>query len=586
MRRVTRRLESDGVASFAKSFGRCSTRVVAARREAAAARRAHDRRSSARPSARVEAPLASSTRRGVPARLWKQGPDALAGRRRGHAGRASGSAGSTSCDDHARRGRRARAPSPTRSRAAGFTHARPLRHGRLVARPARCCAARSASPRAPRPRAFSTRPIPPPSPRSSAERSGAHALHRLVQVGRHDRGRASSSQYFWARATARARRRTPAQPLRRHHRSRHARSRRCAREHGFRRVFLQPARHRRPLLRRSRLRPRAGGAHGHRRRTAARARARRMLLACGPSRPRRAESRRRLGAIARRRSPRAGRDKLTLRRPTEARRASADWAEQLIAESTGKQGRGIVPVVRRAARRPPAAYGNGPRLRRDLRVGERPSAQPLATLARAGHPVVAIRLNDAYDLGAEFVRWEIATAVAGGICSASIPSTSRTSRRSKGTPSACSLRLGAGVPRPRAGAFGRHRRRRRAPTSGARSPSARPPRLPGAVTPSWRPRHGGNGSCHELRTTLRKRLGARHHARLRPALPAFDRTAPQGRPGHGARPAAHRRRSGRSYPFPARVQLRGAQGGAGAGRPAGARSRVAGRCSASTSMVR
>jgi transaldolase/glucose-6-phosphate isomerase len=104
-----------------------------------------------------------------------------------------------------------------------------------------------------------------------------------------------------------------------------------------------------------------------------------------------------------------GRDKVTLL-GAERVQAFTDWAEQLLAESLGKRGLGVVPVVGEP-QAPPSEYGTD-RVFVHLRAND-PKAKPLATLARAGHPCVAIRLNDAYDLGAEFVRWEIATAVAG-----------------------------------------------------------------------------------------------------------------------------------------------------------------------------
>jgi transaldolase/glucose-6-phosphate isomerase len=117
-----------------------------------------------------------------------------------------------------------------------------------------------------------------------------------------------------------------------------------------------------------------------------------------------------LGAAAR-----AGRDKLTL----VASPGIADlgaWLEQLIAESTGKRGKGIIPVDREALGAP-AVYG-ADRLFVYLRLETAPdAAQDAALLAleRAGQPVVRIGVRDARDLGQEFFRWEIATAVAGAV---------------------------------------------------------------------------------------------------------------------------------------------------------------------------
>src|SRR5205814_1543539 len=92
------------------------------------------------------------------------------------------------------------------------------------------------------------------------------------------------------------------------------------------------------------------------------------------------------------------------------------WLEQLIAESTGKAGKGIIPVDRERLAKP-AAYGND-RVFAYLRLASKPNkAQDAAVeaLEKAGHPVVRITLPNIYNLGQEFFRWEIATAVAGSI---------------------------------------------------------------------------------------------------------------------------------------------------------------------------
>jgi transaldolase/glucose-6-phosphate isomerase len=92
------------------------------------------------------------------------------------------------------------------------------------------------------------------------------------------------------------------------------------------------------------------------------------------------------------------------------------WLEQLLAESTGKVGKGIIPVDREALGGP-EVYGND-RLFAYVRLetGADPDQEAkVAALEKAGHPVVRITMPDSYDLGAEFFRWEIATAVAGSI---------------------------------------------------------------------------------------------------------------------------------------------------------------------------
>src|SRR6516162_5269923 len=91
------------------------------------------------------------------------------------------------------------------------------------------------------------------------------------------------------------------------------------------------------------------------------------------------------------------------------------WLEQLVAESTGKSGKGLIPIDREGLGAPDA-YGRD-RLFVYLRLSSAPDAAQDArvdALERAGHPVVRIALDDPY-LGAEFFRWEFATAVAGSI---------------------------------------------------------------------------------------------------------------------------------------------------------------------------
>ncbi len=92
------------------------------------------------------------------------------------------------------------------------------------------------------------------------------------------------------------------------------------------------------------------------------------------------------------------------------------WLEQLVAESTGKIGRGVIPVDREALAAP-EVYGSD-RIFAYARLESAPDAEQdraVNALAEAGHPVIRIPVSDAYQLGAEFFRWEIATAVAGSI---------------------------------------------------------------------------------------------------------------------------------------------------------------------------
>jgi transaldolase/glucose-6-phosphate isomerase len=109
----------------------------------------------------------------------------------------------------------------------------------------------------------------------------------------------------------------------------------------------------------------------------------------------------------------AGRDKLTIL--TSARLASlGDWIEQLVAESTGKAGRGIIPVVGEP-RAVATVYGEDRQFVVIAVAGDDdPESQSLADeLERLGHPVERLELPGRLDIGAEFVRWEVATAAAG-----------------------------------------------------------------------------------------------------------------------------------------------------------------------------
>ena len=119
---------------------------------------------------------------------------------------------------------------------------------------------------------------------------------------------------------------------------------------------------------------------------------------------------------------RGGRNKLTFVIDPEIAAFGA-WVEQLIAESTGKHGTGIVPIdqeplgtmaaysddrvfvrIRLAGSKGPAAAADGT-----------PADQLLGHLEAAGHPVITVRVADPIDLGGEFVRWEVATAIAGAV---------------------------------------------------------------------------------------------------------------------------------------------------------------------------
>jgi glucose-6-phosphate isomerase len=107
---------------------------------------------------------------------------------------------------------------------------------------------------------------------------------------------------------------------------------------------------------------------------------------------------------------RTGRDKLTLALP-EAIRSFGDWLEQLIAESTGKDGTGVVPIVGEPLVGP-EAYADD---RAFAVAGDAGGARTLETLQAAGHPLIRLPDAGAGDLGGEMFRWEFATAVVGSV---------------------------------------------------------------------------------------------------------------------------------------------------------------------------
>jgi len=188
---------------------------------------------------------------------------------------------------------------------------------------------------------------------------------------------------------------------------------RLARERGFRRVFLAP--------------PAVGGRYSALtvfglvpaaligvdvRRVLDRAR--HMADACGPRVPSANSPGLQLGAALGEWAL-AGRDKVTFLVPRSLA-ALASWIEQLIAESTGKDGKGIVPVVDEPAGAPDL-YDRD-RLFIHVRVTGDAAADLEAgarALEAAGHPVIRIQLDERADIGQEFFRWQVAVAAAGAM---------------------------------------------------------------------------------------------------------------------------------------------------------------------------
>jgi transaldolase/glucose-6-phosphate isomerase len=117
-----------------------------------------------------------------------------------------------------------------------------------------------------------------------------------------------------------------------------------------------------------------------------------------------------IGELAKR-----GRDKVTFLMP-ESISTLGMWLEQLLAESTGKEGKGLLPVAGESLGTP-SVYGQD-RLFIYFRLQEeidRAIKDGIVGLKRAGHPVVTIQMDDLLDMGQEFFRWEMATATAGAI---------------------------------------------------------------------------------------------------------------------------------------------------------------------------
>jgi transaldolase/glucose-6-phosphate isomerase len=137
-----------------------------------------------------------------------------------------------------------------------------------------------------------------------------------------------------------------------------------------------------------------------------------MMRSCGPDVPPHENPGVQLG-LAMGIAGRDGRDKVTILSSKKVADFGA-WGEQLIAESTGKDGKGLIPIDGEPLGEP-TVYGSD-RFFIDLRTeGEAGSDDKLAALEKAGHPVVRITMKSVDHIGQEFFRFEIATAVAGAI---------------------------------------------------------------------------------------------------------------------------------------------------------------------------
>ena len=140
-----------------------------------------------------------------------------------------------------------------------------------------------------------------------------------------------------------------------------------------------------------------------------------MERACGPDVPPAENPGVQLGIAMGVAATRFGRDKVTIIASPGIADLGA-WLEQLLAESTGKHGRGLIPLAGEPLATP-ERYGSD-RFFAYLELdgqGDPSQRQAVAALERAGHPVARISVKDIWHIGQEFFRWEIATAVAGAI---------------------------------------------------------------------------------------------------------------------------------------------------------------------------
>jgi transaldolase/glucose-6-phosphate isomerase len=111
----------------------------------------------------------------------------------------------------------------------------------------------------------------------------------------------------------------------------------------------------------------------------------------------------------------AGRDKVTFV-VEPALSGVTDWLEQLLAESTGKRGSGLIPIVGEPRMAPETYWSDRVFVGLELALQPHPQTEALLdALAASGHPVLRSRLWNTWELGGEFLRWEVATAIAGAV---------------------------------------------------------------------------------------------------------------------------------------------------------------------------
>jgi transaldolase/glucose-6-phosphate isomerase len=135
-----------------------------------------------------------------------------------------------------------------------------------------------------------------------------------------------------------------------------------------------------------------------------------MAKLCGPQTPAQENPAARLGAYIGEMAN-AGRDKLTFFLSQEIA-GFGGWVEQLIAESTGKEGKGILPVVEEPIA-PVEIYGSDRLFIHMHLLGDESQSAAINNIMDAGQPVIDLQIRDRYNLGGQFFLWELATAIAG-----------------------------------------------------------------------------------------------------------------------------------------------------------------------------
>jgi hypothetical protein len=237
-----------------------------------------------------------------------------------------------------------------------------------------------------------------------------------------------------------------------------------------------------------------------------------------------------------------GRDKVTILASPQLADFGA-WAEQLLAESTGKRGRGLIPVDSESLGTPDV-YGPD-RFFIEVRTKNESDATheaALGAIEKAGHPVVRIVLRSAEHIGQEFFRFEFATAVAGALLAINPfdqpdveASKARTRELTAAFENAGALPADAGALEPDHGRIYRRNECRGVATSrrgwrsGQLAQGALRPRPPGrlcgrAGLPCAKRRAYRNAS--EAAARIARSPAHRHVSRLRAAVPAFDRSSP------------------------------------------------------------